>query len=697
MIEKMKKIYTFAMLTLLPLMMMGQGWPSGFSGVMLQGFYWDSYNDSKWTVLEAQADEFAEFFKLVWIPQSANCGGTSMGYDDLYWFTNYNSSFGSKTQLQSMINTFKSKGIGTIADVVLNHRRNVSNWVDFPAENYNGVTYQLKSTDICRDDDNGATLSWANTNGYSLSSNNDTGEGWGGLRDLDHTSTNVQTNVKAYVKMLLDDLGYAGFRYDMVRGYAAQYTGMYNAYAAPTYSVGEYWDGNVNAVKAWVNGTKVNNVIQSAAFDFPFRYTIRDAVNNNQWTSLGGSGKGLCMDSSYKRYAVTFVENHDTEYRSASYPQDPITQNVEAANAYLLAMPGTPCIFLKQWKEYKESIKQMIYARQLAGITNTSSTAQQASSSAQNYYAQRTTGTRGALIIAVGNTSYTIPSDFVVVTSGTNYRMALSKSTETAWASVPSGKHDNPFTVTLTTVSASSAAQIVYTLDGSQPSATNGTVVADGSTINIRRSCVLKAGLLINGAVTGVITRNYTVVNEDYDAYEITVFLKDPTAAPNNWPRVTYYCWDSNGQQLCGGWPGEVITDTRVVHGETFYYKTFTITSSQYNVNFVFSQGGSNASSYQTVDVTGVRQTSFFEVTTQTNKFQVANVTAQYLPYLDHDVEPGDVNGNFLIDMDDLSTLINYLLTGDASLIDPVGANVNETGGIDMDDLSALINYLLTH
>ena len=261
MIEKMKKIYTFAMLTLMPLMMMGQGWPSGFSGVMLQGFYWDSYNDSKWTVLEAQADEFAEFFKLVWIPQSANCGGTSMGYDDLYWFTNYNSSFGSKTQLQSMINTFKSKGIGTIADVVLNHRRNVSNWVDFPAENYNGVTYQLKSTDICRDDDNGATLSWANTNGYSLSSNNDTGEGWGGLRDLDHTSTNVQTNVKAYVKMLLDDLGYAGFRYDMVRGYAAQYTGMYNAYAAPTYSVGEYWDGNVNAVKAWVNGTKVNNVI----------------------------------------------------------------------------------------------------------------------------------------------------------------------------------------------------------------------------------------------------------------------------------------------------------------------------------------------------------------------------------------------------------------------------------------------------
>ena len=85
-------------------------------------------------------------------------------------------------------------------------------------------------------------------------------------------------------------------------------------------------------------------------------------------------GKGLCLETNYKRYAVTFIENHDTEYRSASAPQDPIKSNIEAANAYLLAMPGTPCVFLKHWKDYKESIKQMIYARQLAGITNTSLT-----------------------------------------------------------------------------------------------------------------------------------------------------------------------------------------------------------------------------------------------------------------------------------------------------------------------------------
>ena len=691
----MKRIITIAFVALLPLLTVAQAWPSGYSGVMLQGFYWDSYTDTQWTNLESQADEFAEFFKLVWIPQSANCGGTSMGYDDLYWFTNYNSSFGTKTELQSMINTFNNKGIGTIADVVINHRKNVSNWVDFPSETYKGVTYQLKSTDICRDDDSGAALNWANQNGYSLSSNNDSGEDWGGMRDLDHASSNVQKSVKAYIKMLLDDLGYVGFRYDMTKGYAASYTGMYNAYANPTYSVGEYWDGNLSAVKSWIDSTKVNNVVQSAAFDFPFRYTVRDAVNNNVWTNLSGT-KGLNLDANYRRYSVTFVENHDTQYRDANNPQDPITQNIEAANAYMLALPGTPCVFLKHWLTYKESIKQMIYARQLAGITNTSTTSQQAYSSSLNYYAQRTVGTRGTLIAAMGSTSYAIPSGYVVVASGTNYRLALSKSTETAWANKPSGKYENPFGVTLTAISATSGAQIVYTLDGSTPTATNGTVIASGGTANIRQCCTLKAGLLINGTVTGIITRNYTVVNEDYDAYEITVFLKDPTGAPNNWPRVTYYCWDSNGQQLCGNWPGEVITDTRVVHGETFYYKTFNITGSQYCVNFVFSQGGSTAGSHQTVDVTGVRETSFFEVTTQSNKYQVSNVTDTYLPYLDNDVTPGDVNGNGLINLDDLTALINYLVFNDVSFIDIVGADVNENGLINLDDLTALI-YILVY
>ena len=681
----MKKFFTTALVVMLPLLMLAQGWPANFNGVMLQGFYWDSFNETKWPKLESQSDELAEFFKLVWIPQSANCGGTSMGYDDLYWFTNYNSTFGSESQLRSMINTFKSKGIGTIADVVVNHRKTINDWVTFPAETYKGVAYNMLSTDICRNDDGGATLSWANQNGKSLSNNNDTGEDWGGMRDLDHKSANVQKIVKAYVKMLIDDLGYTGFRYDMVKGYSAEYTGMYNAYSGTQYSVGEYWDGNQAAVKNWVDGTKVNGVVQSAAFDFPFRYVIRDAANNNRWTNLASSTKGLNMDNNYKRYSVTFVENHDTQYRDANNQQDPIRNNVEAANAFLLSMPGTPCIFLKHWMDYKESIKQMIYVRQLAEITNTSASYNMANSAAQNYYAQRTVGNRGAVMVAMGNDTYAIPASFVVVASGTNYRMALSKTTETAWVSKPSGEYDSAIAVTLTAVSQTEGAKLVYTLDGSEPTASNGTKVNDGTTIDLVGNTTLKVGLLIGNTVSGVITRHYTIDTSVFEPYQITVFLRDPTVAPNNWSQVNFFSWDDTSSPN-GGWPGEKITATKMVNGVKFYYDEYTIKSKDYVINFVFNQGSSSG---QTEDVTYINKTSFFEIATQTNKYQVRDITNEFLPYLE--VIEGDVNGDGEVNIADVNAIIDLILSGN---MDPKG-DVNGDSEVNIADVNAVIDIIL--
>ena len=686
----MKKIITTAFVAMLPLLMLAQGWPANYQGVMLQGFYWDSFNDSKWAVLESQADEFAEFFQLVWIPQSANCGGTSMGYDDKYWFTNYNSSFGNKTQLTSMINTFKSKGIGTIADVVINHRKNASNWVDFPAETYKGVTYQLKSTDICKNDDGGETLKWATSRGYELSSNYDTGEDWSGMRDLDHKSENVQTSVKAYLKMLLEDLGYAGFRYDMTKGYAASFTGMYNAYSQPTYSVGEYWDGNPTAVKNWIDGTKVDDVVQSAAFDFPFRYVVRDAANGNSWSKLSSNGKTLNQMAGYKRYSITFIENHDTQYRDANNQNDPIRLNVEAGNAFMMIMPGTPCVFLKHWMSYKEAIKQMIYVRQLAGIHNMSTSQVLKTSTVDNYYVHLTIGTNGTALAAMGNTKYVIPDTYVEVVSGTNYRLALSKTTETAWASKPSGEYSGKQSIKLTAVSQSADAQLVYTLDGSEPTASNGTTVANGGSVNIDKSCTLKAGLLINGAVSGVITRNYTIGADDgFTPYEITVYLKDPTVAPNNWPRVNFYSWDSGDNPMNGGWPGETITDVKEVDGMKFYYQTYQITKKDYYMNFVFNQGGSTAGEHQTVDVTNVKQSSVFEIASQSNPFEVNDVTDIYLPLLK--ALKGDVNGDNVVNISDVNLVINMILSGNGT----AAGDVNGDGTINIGDINFIINVIL--
>ena len=562
----MRRFYSTLIFCFVAVAAMAQGWPKDYKGVMLQGFYWDSYDDSQWSALEKQANDLATSFDLIWVPQSGNCGGSSMGYDDLYWFTNYTSSFGNEKQLRSMIKTFKDHGLGTIADVVINHRKTLSTWNDFPAETYNGVTYQLTYKDICSNDE-------AAAKGYDVGTNKDTGENWDGLRDLDHKSENVQTNVKAYLKFLLNDLGYTGVRYDMVKGYAGEYTKMYNEDSKPQFSVGECWDSS-NTIKKWIDATEKT----SAAFDFQFRYVVRNACNTGTWGNLNKQNDGnwpLVSTSyesgAYRQYAVTFVENHDTEKRSNDN-QDPLNKDTLAANAYMLAMPGTPCVFLKHWQAYKSEIKAMIEARKLAGITNTSSYARYSSPNITAYYAITADD---KLLAIVGDEAKLTPEadKWTKILSGYHYAYYLAKSLETAWADKGSGDFNEAFDVVLTAVSADGGAKLVYTTDGSEPTATNGTKVDSGSKIKIDKTTTLKVALLTGSTVKGVITRVFTYKEKEAEQQveipdfckvgegEICAFFEAPSAWDN-----TIYCWawtDSpadNFTSKTGTWPGVACT-----------------------------------------------------------------------------------------------------------------------------------------
>ena len=546
-----------------------------------------------------------------------------MGYDDLYWFTNYSSSFGTEAQLRSMINTFKSKGLGTIADVVINHRKTVGDWVTFPAETYKGVTYQMLSTDICRNDDGGATLTWANQNGKSLSANYDTGEGWDGMRDLDHKSANVQKSVNAYLDFLLNDLGYTGFRYDMVKGYSASFTGQYNALAKPKFSVGECWDSS-STIAAWITNTSAgegaNNQIQSAAFDFQFRYTVRNAANGGDWSKLtadnGGDGNwplvsnmpngkniNYLQDAKLRRYAVTFVENHDTERRSGA-EQDPLKVDTLAANAYMLSMPGTPCVFLKHWLACKADIASMIAVRKAVGITNTSTYS--ASRATKEYYLGSTTGKNGRMVVLVGDTKAITPAakTWVEVLSGYHYKYFLDRAMETAWADRASGEYKEAFDVKLTAVSATDGAQLVYTTNGTTPTSSNGTIVASGASIKIEQNTALQVGLLIGGKVSGIVKRDYTfeggAPRPPFNPYTIKIHVKDP-----EWDNLNFWCWVEGSDNLCTEtkeWPGDPILVNRVlqsagkkaeVKGATFYYKEYTVKDYDYDIMFIFSNAGS--------------------------------------------------------------------------------------------------------
>lgn len=624
----MKKIYLTLVVLLATINMFAQGWPANYSGVMLQGFYWDSFSESKWTKLEAQAPELGQYFNLVWIPQSAYCGSKSMGYDDLYWFSNYESSFGSESELRSLIKTFKNNGIGTIADVVINHRKNVSTWFDFPVEIYKGVTYEMKSTDICANDDGGKTKKEADKQGVKLSSNNDTGTDWDGMRDLDHSSQNVQTIVKAYLDMLLNDFGYAGFRYDMVKGYSGKFTGIYNTATKPSYSVGEYWDGDVSKVKNWLESTKVNEEITSAAFDFPIRYVVRDAING-KWSDV--KTDGLANDNSYKQYAITFVENHDTEYRSAGEQQDPIRKDTLAANAYILASCGTPCVFYKHWIDCKQDIKAMINARQMAGITNTSNTTFNAYKG-DGYNGILTTGTKTSLLAIVGPNAnnFEVSNAYAEILNGYHYRYFMSKKANVAWVNLASGEYEGAQKAKLVAVSNKDYAQLFYTTDGTEPTASSKKAKS-GEEIELPiGETTLKVGLLVDGAVSSVITRTYQITKPvDFEPYDITVYANADQVGWND--GFNFWAWcDKPDENLTTTkkWPGDKVTQCKEIKGKKWYYQTYKIKSKDYKVSFVFSTGTGTP---QTVDFTDINKDTYLEVLNEKNNeghYKIKDVTA---------------------------------------------------------------------
>ncbi|MCI6722876.1 MAG: alpha-amylase family glycosyl hydrolase [Bacteroidales bacterium] len=567
----MKKLYLTISLVLGVLSANAQGWPENYSGVMLQGFYWDSFKETKWTTLEKQAAELGNYFSLVWLPQSGYCGdGKSMGYNPLYYW-NQNSSFGTEAELRSLIKTFNANGIGTIADVVVNHRGTMTNWVDFPAEEYNGVTYQMQSTDICSDDDGGATKTWADANGYQLSSNKDGYEDWPGMRDLDHKSANVNKCIKAYVKYLVDDLGYTGFRYDMVKGFSASYVADYNNHAGVQFSVGENF-GNVEEAKRWIDGAKYNGTRMSAAFDFQFHYTLAKAVKEKNWTYLNDKAYHLVSSGSeYNRYAVTFVENHDTQYRSPSETgSEAISSDIRACNAYLLAMPGTPCVFLKHWIDYKKDIKMMIEARKLAGITNTSTYTNMRQERGLSAIAVRGEGNKMLLaVVGPDAATYTPTAAFRKLCEGEGYVYYVNSSVDTSgWDAI----------------------------------------------------------------VKRIEAESVEEPEAPFEDRDVTIYVS--TKLPAGWSSgsVNYWVWsNTDGSNLCSNkkWPGDKVTQTKTVDGTEWFYRTYSVTKANHPINIVLSSGSGTP---QTVDLEDIETDRYLEVSADKSgsKNIIKDVTGQH-------------------------------------------------------------------
>ena len=155
---------------------------------------------------------------------------------------------------------------------------------------------------------------------------------------------------------------YDGWRFDVAKGFSANYFGDYAADAQSYFSVGEYLDGNYDLLNGWVSGT--GN--RSTAFDFSLKFNgLNNGLAKGDLTKLVWNGQPAGMiHSDLRKFAVTLVDNHDTFERSNGNDFAGIDSKdlILQANAFLLSSPGVPCIFYPHWVRYKSDIQKMILA-----------------------------------------------------------------------------------------------------------------------------------------------------------------------------------------------------------------------------------------------------------------------------------------------------------------------------------------------
>ena len=407
--------------------------PAQCPDVMLQGFYWDSYKDkgygrTKWIDhLNAKngtsATEIGQWFDLVWLPpMSKATGGTGyhpVNYGDL------NSDWGTETKLKELINVFHTNGARVVADIVINHADAQQDWCNFGT--YNFGEYGSFSPDpswICKTDEMNTSSKAGSCKGKATGADDD---GYGSeanydaSRDWDHTNPQVQAMFKAYLQWLRHDVNIDGFRYDYCKGFNNGHINDYNQVAKPYFSVMEFWDGNIETLQYHLGAAGWNTLV----FDFNMKYNaFNEGIASDNYGKLKNAG---LPGVGKARYSCTFVDSHDTFQRASASEfcgdgnsmticQDKVVQ----CYAYMLSMPGVPCVFYPHWVTFKDQIKPLINARYKAGVHSESAVSDEAG---DGYYKATITGKNGEIRLLLGpNSGYnSTPSGYTLAGKGVNY------------------------------------------------------------------------------------------------------------------------------------------------------------------------------------------------------------------------------------------------------------------------------------
>ena len=328
------------------------------SRVMMQAFYWNVEPAGQWwDIVSSKIDDWSAMgVNRIWLPVATKgaSGSFSMGYDpyDYYDFGEYDQKgtvetrFGSREELETLIQTAHENDIDVIADIVLNHNTGGDE------EQTNPITDETHFTKF-----NPASgmfpRTWEDFHPNFTHNGYDEGGLFFGETDFCHDVGNVQNwfwkQDNSIAKYYSEVMGFDGWRFDYVKGFPAWAVRDFVDASGGMWAVSENFDGNTDVVANYVDATEG----RTNAFDFPMFYKMEQAFDGGDMMQLSG-------DMYWKRNpfgSVTFVSNHDTE---KDENEGNVITNKSLAYAYMLTHEGYPTLFYLDYEhEVAMSKEQM--------------------------------------------------------------------------------------------------------------------------------------------------------------------------------------------------------------------------------------------------------------------------------------------------------------------------------------------------
>ena len=197
-------------------------------GILFQAFYWncpqeESQDGTWWNFLAGKIPELQQAgFTALWLPpaaKAANLGGPSMGYDpyDYYDLGDFNQKgrtktwFGNQGELVALINAAHTANMQVYADLVIDHNNGGDAQETNPID---GKTRWTKFTPASGKFPR--SLPCFHPSPYETFDEMTFGD----MPDLCHRNPRVYGEMIALAQWMIETIGFDGFRFDFVKGYA---------------------------------------------------------------------------------------------------------------------------------------------------------------------------------------------------------------------------------------------------------------------------------------------------------------------------------------------------------------------------------------------------------------------------------------------------------------------------------------------